>query len=674
MTLRDIRIKKFYDSDEDDLIKDFYNPALSEAVSYKRIAGYFSSSSFMLSALGLTEFIKNKGQMRLLINVAINKDDLTAIQEGLKNPEKVIESIMINDLNSIKDELINNHIKVLSWMVAKNIIEIKVATINEEGNGIFHQKVGIIEDKIGNCISFSGSDNESAYGWMKNIEEFKVFRKWVEEESEFVEGDAYKFEKFWNDKAKRTKVYTLPEAVKNNLIQLAPNSEQELEDIIKYIRNQVKDAKSEKKPRDYQIEAIEAWKENARRGILEMATGTGKTFTSITAIKEQFKYEKSLLCIIACPFQHLVTQWSDELVDQKLDNMKVYGNKNSWKDKLMDKILEMNSGIRKQMVVVTTYDTLSSDTFTQIMRDAKCKIMIVGDEVHSVGSEKRRDGLLETYSLRLGLSATPSRWLDDEGTEIIMDYFGKSVFKFDLDKAIDSKFLTQYLYYPHFIELTDAELKEYKEYGKKIAIAASKNDEGGKKALDLLLIKRKKIITNARNKIPKFIEILDSLNRIEKCLVYCSPNQISEVKDILANKKVMYHRFTSKENIKMREEIKEDFASGKYDALVAMKCLDEGVDIPATETGIILASSGNPKEYIQRRGRLLRRFPGKTKAIIHDIIVVPSFNVKLDKELLDCERKILKNELKRYQEFSESSLNPLYGSKIIIKIQDLYGL
>lgn len=672
MTLKKVKLKKYYDSDEDNLINDFYNPILKETVLYKRIAGYFSSSSFMIASQGLTEFIKNKGRMKLLINVAISKEDYEAIEKGLKKSEEVIEGIISKDIDSINDLLISNHVKVLSWMVAKSIVEVKVAVV-ENINGIFHQKVGILEDETGNRVSFSGSDNESAYGWMHNIEEFKVFRSWIEEENGFIEGDIYKFDKFWENKGFRTRVYNLPDAIKKKLIAIAPTSKEEMEDIRKFIiENTIK--KKKKEPRDYQLEAIKNWKDNGEIGILEMATGTGKTFTSITALKDMINKYKRLLCVVACPYQHLVTQWNEELEEQELLSMKVFGNKHSWTDKLMNLILKQNNGMKDIIIIITTYDTLSSKNFIDIMNKAKCKKMIIGDEVHSVGSEKRRHGLLKDYQLRLGLSATPSRWLDDEGTEIIIEYFGKSVFKFDLDKAITAKFLTPYLYYPHFIELTPDELKEYKEYGRKIAIAASKKSAEGRKALELLLIKRKKIITNAINKIPKFVEILESMDEIERCLVYCSPQQINQVKDILAEHKVIYHRFTSKEDINTREKIKEDFASGKYSALVAMKCLDEGVDIPATESGIILASSGNPKEYIQRRGRLLRRFPGKTKATIHDIIVVPSFNMRLEKELLDIERKILKNEFKRYKEFADSSLNPLYGSKIVIKIEDLYGL
>ena len=675
MNLRNINTKKYYDSDEDDLLRDFYIPALSNSLSYKRIAGYFSSSSFMVAAKGLTNLIRNNGYMKLIINVGLSKSDYDAIIDGLINPEKIINSLLLEDLTNLENEIIKNHLRVLSWMIAKKMVEIKVAiTKKEEISGIFHQKIGLLEDGLGNCISFSGSDNESANGWVYNIEEFKVFRSWVDEEKEFVEADKKKFDKFWNDQGMRTKVYDFPEAIKEKILEILPNNPQEYETVCKFIEDNSKKAKNMRKPRDYQLEAINSWFDNGNKGIFEMATGTGKTFTAITALKRVISSEKGLFCVVVCPYQHLVTQWSEDLDTEELKNICAFGSKNNWQNQLMNEILKLNMGYKDYLISVTTYDTFSSELFKNLVKTCKGEIMLIGDEIHAVGSEKRQDGLLEEYQFRLGLSATPSRWLDDKGTELIMNYFGGTVFSFDLKRAIESGFLTRYSYFPHFIELTPEEMDEYKSYAKKIAIAMSKNQSEKNESLNLLLIKRKKIITNAKNKLLEMKLILNSINRIKNCLIYCSPKQIKDVKEELARRGIIFHRFTSKENVNDRKIIKRKFAIGEYSVLVAMRCLDEGVDIPSTELGIIMASSGNPKEYIQRRGRLLRNFPGKTKAIIHDIIVVPSFNIKLPLELLENERKILKGELSRYQEFAESSLNPLYASKMIIKIQDMYGL
>ncbi len=673
--LRNLKLKKFYDSDEDDILNEFYIPLLSNSISYKRIAGYFSSSSFVVAAKGLTKFIENNGMMKLIINVNLSESDFNAIQEGIENPEHVIEVILTKGLNNLEDELISNHVKVLAWLIAKKRLEIKVAICNfNNSKSVFHQKIGIIEDELGACITFSGSDNESANGWLYNIEEFKVFRSWISEENDFVISDKDKFDKFWNNEGQRTRVYNIPTAIKNRLIKIAPNNDIEYSLVKEYIEKKVNTDKKLRKPRPYQLEAISNWKNNNCKGIFEMATGTGKTYAAILALKEIIHKEKGVLCVIAAPYQHLVTQWSQELKDEGINNIKLFGSKTTWKDKLMNLILKVNMGYKDNVIIVTTYDALSSDLLINSISQCNKRKMIIGDEVHSVGSEKRRKGLSDIYEFRLGLSATPSRWLDDEGTKVILDFFGESVFSFSLDDAIDHNFLTPYLYYPHFIELNNKELEEYKSYGQRIAIAAANKDKTGSDALALLLIKRKKIIVNAKNKFTKFIEILDKIKFVNKALFYCSPQQIKSVKKELTRRGIIFHRFTFRENIKLRDKIKEDFANGKYQALVAMKCLDEGVDIPATELGIILASTGNPKEYIQRRGRLLRRFPGKTKSIIHDIIVVPSFKTKLPKELLELERKILKGELKRYQEFANSSLNPLYASKMIISLEDLYGL
>ena len=463
-------------------------------------------------------------------------------------------------------------------------------------------------------------------------------------------------------------------AVKERILEIGPTNIEEYKLACNYVEENKSLLQKLRKPRDYQVSAITAWFENGGKGIFEMATGTGKSFTAITALKEVIEQQGGLLCVVVCPFQHLVTQWSSDLTSENLTNHTAYGSKNRWKDKLMNDLLKLNMGYIGSLIVVTTYDTFSSDVFKEIINSCKKRCMLIGDEIHSVGSDKRREGLLDLYEFRMGLSATPTRWLDDEGTKVIEDYFGGTVFKFDLTAAIVQGFLTPYFYYPHFIELTKDEMSEYNEYAKKIAIALSKKDSDKSQSIELLLIKRKKIIINAVNKNFELIDILDSVGDIQNCLIYCSPNQLGFVYKELAKRGIIFHRFTSKENINERKQIQDKFISGEYSVLVAMKCLDEGVDIPSTEMGIIMASSGNPKEYIQRRGRLLRKFPGKSKAIIHDIIVLPSMGVKLPSDNLEYERKILKGELSRYRQFAESSLNPLFAMEMIMKIEDSYNI
>jgi superfamily II DNA or RNA helicase len=306
---------------------------------------------------------------------------------------------------------------------------------------------------------------------------------------------------------------------------------------------------------------------------------------------------------------------------------------------------------------------------------------LIADEVHGLGAPERRNGLLENYKYRLGLSATPARWLDDEGTAIIIDYFNNVVFEFSLKRAITEinpdtgmSYLTPYEYHPYFVGLTESELAEYERMTKKIAAQyyKAKSKEERQIAFDLLCIMRQRIVVNAENKLATFKQILDKLgSEVSHCLIYCSPQQISAVQEILSSRNIIQHKFTAHESADERQMLLSTFASGRIQALVAMKCLDEGVDVPVARTAIFLASSGNPKEFIQRRGRILRRAPDKEKAIIYDIIVIPNAN---NQDYSDIERKILTKELKRYEEFASISKN--YGECLVelVKLKDRFNL
>tara|TARA_Y100000310_G_C20506518_1_gene726659 strand:- start:17 stop:1012 length:996 start_codon:yes stop_codon:yes gene_type:complete len=324
-------------------------------------------------------------------------------------------------------------------------------------------------------------------------------------------------------------------------------------------------------------------------------------------------------------------------------------------------------------IIITTYDTFSSEKFIKITDGLDIPILIICDEAHAAGSLKRSRGLKKNYLYRLALTATPKRWLDDLGTDLIYSYFDKTVFEFPLKEAI-GRFLTPYNYFPHLVNLNQNEKNEYKSFGRKIAMLYSKTDFKSKEYLNLLLIKRSKIVINAEEKLDKLDEILNSTEKLENCLIFCSDKQLELVKDKLRVRAIKYRQFTNKENLEERTKIRKDFDEGLCDVLVAIKCLDEGVNIPSIKTAIILASSSNPKEYIQRRGRVLRRDQGKTKAIIHDFIIVPMDNNEINPDSYDVERKILAKELKRYEDFSDSSLNPLHSLGIINEFKQLYNL
>jgi superfamily II DNA or RNA helicase len=671
-------LKPAYDSDEDDVLNDFYIPVLSEAVRYRRLAGFFSSTALAVAARGIYNFILRGGEMELIAGARLSKEDVEAINAGTLEPERVISETVIKDLENIEEEFVKDHVRALAWMVAKKKLNIKIAIpLDEEGRpldeeaietrGIFHQKVGIFLDTNNDIISFSGSMNETAHSWLHNIEEFKVFRSWVKGEELHLESDVRKMRKYWEGRAKNTIVTDVPTAVRERLIRMAPENIEELR-LQRYAKRRIE-------LRDYQMAAVESWFAEGK-GFIEMATGTGKTYTAIACLDKLKQRERRLEVIISVPFVHLVTQWMQDLRDWGLKGLSAHGSADAWTNSLMNEVLDLNNGYVNLLIVITTHDTFSNPKFSNIVVKANAPILLIADEVHGLGSQQRKGGLIDRYEYRLGLSATPRRWLDDEGTGALENYFGRTVFEFSLNHAIAAGHLVPYEYYPHFVEMTDAELSEYKEYSRKLAkqYFAAKDDTSRARVFDLLAILRQRIVVNAKNKISEFVKLLDSLGELEYCLIYCSPNQIEEVQRLLNDRGIIHHKFTARENKEERELLLNRFADGTYKALVAMMCLDEGVNVPPTRMAIFLASSGNPKQFIQRRGRILRPFKDKKKAVIHDIIVVPTISGKIEPELFDMERKILNRELSRLHEFASASTNPADTVNAIHPILKLYRL
>lgn len=707
MSLKELNLKKSYDSDKDNTLEDFYIPILSESIEYRRLAGFFSSTSLAVAAKGMADFIRNGGSMKLIVSAKFQKEDLNAIKEIYKNQEELIEKIIIKDLENLENEFVKDHVRALSWMILNKKLKIKIAIVynNEEmpieANkieqlGIFHQKIGILKDSEGNIISFSGSDNESASGWVSNIEEFKVFCNWNFSEQEYLRADISKFERFWTDSAKRTKVIDIPAAVKNKLIELSPKSIEEL-NLEKWHKLKTKKKVNKIIVWEHQQKAIDNWFSNNKRGIFEMATGTGKTFTALGCLKKILKEEDKLVTIISCPYDHLIKQWIGDLNEFGIDIDYIVADSSNykWKYELTDKIYDILNGISNKIIIFTTHTTFSSNNFINLMRKINVKILLIADEVHGIGSKERKKGLIDIYNFRLGLSATPRRWFDDDGTEKIFDFFEKSVFEFSLKEAITTinpstgkTYLTPYRYKPYFIDLTAEEFLEYEMESIKIAkmYHVSKNKEKKEKLLTLLFEKRQRIIRNAINKLTVFKEILNNIKTIKNCLIYCSPQQINNVQDILNNYKnqnIIQSRFTMETGTTLQKEfgnlsergyLLKNFSDGTIDALVAMNILDEGINIPSAKIAIILASTGNPRQYIQRRGRILRRFSNKDIATIYDIMVIPSLPKDTSTNLIELEKKILKKELIRYKEFADAANNKLECFNKIHEIEEKYHI
>lgn len=464
MSFKDLKLNSTYNSSKNDLVIEFYGPVLSEAVSYDRVTGFFNSKSLALVASGLKGFISNNGKMRLLCGSELQKDDIDAILNSSEIAEKLSDSFL-NDLNNISDEIELNHIKLLAWMVDNDFLDIKIGIVkNNKGyiGGILHEKTGILSDKFGNTIVFSGSNNETNFGWVSggfgNIEKFKVFLSW--EDSKFIVDDLNSFEEYWNNENKFLEVLSIPNAAKEGLIKLAPKN---IDEVMKLPLefNICSNSKDKRKLRDYQEEAISKWCENNKKGIFKMATGTGKTFTALNCISSALNDDLNLITVIACPYAHLTEQWLNDVENNLgIKCYSIYASANTnWKKDFADLVFKLRLGIIKKAIILTTHNTFSMDFFRDKISEINNPLLLVVDEMHKVVSDKFSRGLLECYEYRLGLSATPEVYNNEVGTNFVLSYFGGIIYSFDLDDALNNcdeegkTYLTPYEYLPQRVGL-----------------------------------------------------------------------------------------------------------------------------------------------------------------------------------------------------------------------------
>jgi superfamily II DNA or RNA helicase len=662
-------IKKVYDSDSED-ISQILNLLLGKATKYSRIGSYFTSKSFISLAEGLSEFISKDGKMRLIINYELEKEDYDEIKKSI-DFEKIGEKISI-DLKNLKSEIALNSAKVLGWLLSEKRLEIRVVT--GESDKLMHIKQGIIEDEFGNKVVFTGSANETYSAYEKNIEQVTFFKNWEEGQEEYVDEFLFRFNHFWMNYGTEARTYSIAKAIEGGLIHIRPKSASELKQAIKVISKSHPE-KEVISPRPYQEEAINSWIKNGYNGIIEMPTGCGKTKTALFCYRKIDK-KGPLMTLIFAPTRAICDQWAKEFEDEPCKICKIYDNP-KWKANLKESILDLKLGTNNQLLIIGTYALIgSSHLIEQLKLLGRISKFLIADEVHSTGAEKISGGLIEDYNYRLGLSATPKRWLDEEGTEKVFEYFKGVVFdKITLFDAIyELGALCEYNYHLIHVTLSGEELEKYEMFTKRIIqkMALKKKDPYNKvidSEIQRLAEKRANIIKDCRAKIDVLASIIDKI-KDERSLIFVSPRQRPEVIAIV-KPKIRYHQYTFSEKTDIRAEVLENFKKGTIKCIIAIKCLDEGLDVPWANVGVIMSSSGNPREFIQRRGRLLRKAPSKKYAEIYDFFVTPPRESIESSEMY--KNQIFK-ELSRIAEFSKSAKNELELSKQLKDIKTKLGI
>lgn len=681
---RELDIPAVLDTSTHDLTRDFFVPLLSNAQRYARGVGFFSSGWLRINASGLVQFAQNGGRARWVTSPILDDADWQALQLGeAARDDRILRGALERTIVDLSAALAGATLSAFAWMVADEILTFKLALPrNKLDRGDFHDKFGVFTDKVNNQVSFNGSYNDSIQG-TRNYESIKVFCSWQTAFQPLVQADAERFERLWNNFDPNVRVFKLPEAAREQTLQL--RTEDRPYPQPEWIGKPMRESAGEYRParpavpgavilRDYQLKAIDAWFDHDCRGLLEMATGTGKTITALAASARLFEREGRLAVIIAVPYKHLVDQWSSEARAFGYEPILAYENKLRWLNELNQQIMDFNGGYRRFISAIVTHTTFSSADFQRSIARLNGPALMLADEAHHLGSERGRANYPEHIAFRLALSATPDRWFDDAGTQALREYFGETVFALTLEQAIGVS-LTPYYYFPRLVPLTDEELERYEELSLKIARLMARDDDENEQALKMLLFRRAELLNKAENKLDVLADLVDKQDYIEHTLFYCAPGQLEAALRLLAyDKGLRAMRFTDKEDTKTRQRLLKSFADGDLQALVAMKCLDEGVDVPGTRTAYILASSGNPREFIQRRGRILRKAPGKDFATIHDLVAVPPAAAGQGSSSFEAERSIMRRELQRFKEFANPALNKQRALDVVWDIAKQYGL
>lgn len=719
MSFQELDIKKEYRSLLDSVAKDFYIPLLIQAVKYQRAVGFFSSSCLVEISKGISELAKNGGKIQLVASPYLSDEDIEAIKSGYAMRDQVVKEAIRREMTEGKTPFEKARLNLLANLISDNILDIKIAfTEDSDRMGMYHEKMGIITDAEGNRVAFAGSMNESAAAMTLNYETIDVYCSWKGEVDRVIAKENA-FASIWNDTEPNIKIIDFPE-LKQEIIdkykyavpdfeidkkEYAPDIDTVLHTDLGVYTEYGPKFPEWFKLHDYQDEAITEWQKRNYRGIFDMATGTGKTYTGLGALTTLSKnLGHKLAAIIVCPYQHLVEQWVEDILKFNIDPIIGYSDSSQkdWQKRLKNAIRDQKLKVRGRefFCFICTNATFSSDYVQAQLAKIKSDTLLMVDEAHNFGAPYLSCLLYDNYKYRLALSATLDRHNDEEGTAKLYDFFGEKCIEYTLDRAIEEKKLTKYKYYPIVVTLTEEELEAYDNLSYEIGKCIMK-DKNGKIKLsskgEKLALKRSRIIAGAKNKLTMLEEVIQPYIHDKHILVYCGATkgleqnqdrsdvdsedirQIDAVTDLLGNKLGMeVSQFTSKESVEEREVLKREFSAGDtLKVLIAIKCLDEGVNIPKIKTAFILASTTNPKEYIQRRGRVLRLAEGKEYAEIYDFITLP-YDTESVTSLTEAQVKrnftLVKNELRRAEEFSRIAVNMVESASLIDEIKDAYGI
>ena len=707
---------------------EFYLDVLKESTSFDLMLGYFSSAAINVLSLGFAKFISSGGKIRMIVNDVLSEQDrevISRVEEGYLY-QIPFDINNFAELQARLDDYDRHFFQCLGYLIQNDRIKIKI--IRPSGKkGISHYKCGVFTDGLDN-VGFSGSCNFTPYGLLQNLERLDVFLSWENGRSNtWIRSQTEDFNEIFSGKASHVE-YLNAEQVKiaiathfgntdidellvqeQNLIEAKKEltENKRLKKVFERAKKQIQIALDEPRfpyisgPRPYQIEAFGKWVDNGRQGIFAMATGTGKTLTSLNCLLQDYKLKTTYRAVILVPTIALVEQWKSECLSFNYRNIITVSSKEDWNTD----ISFFNTAAKvydASFIIIVTYASFIKSKFQSHFALLPADTLLIADEVHNIGSPGVSE-LLGSIHLqkRIGLSATPNRKYDDVGNTTIENFFNDRppyVYSYSMKKALESGWLCNYTYIPHVVHLTDVELDEYISISKQLLKFLDPITKGYKKCkeVEFLLLARKRIIHKAHNKKNVFAKILrdefQKRKNLKYTLVYVpegvEPNydevdvgietdeqDISLIDEYTkavsqTDYSVMVKQYTA--NTQNRSAVIRGFEQGNIHVLTSMKCLDEGVDVPRSELAIFCASTGNPRQFIQRRGRVLRLHKDKTHAVIHDLVVVPI--IKDDDATYEMERNLVRKEIERVVDFSELSLNSMDTYNSLRPILEYYNL
>ena len=691
-------VKPIYEIPEDDLVGQVLNPAMQMSEEVRVAAGFFSSQCLAQLAPGLASFInEGNGPLKLLASPEISEEDQAAIRKGVRNPQTVLDETLTKLFNqaSISESAIEQHtVEALAYLIASQRLQLRIVLMSR---GMYHKKLWLFSSGA-EWLAVHGSSNATKRGLLVNGEQMSVDLAWQDgpRAEQRVQMLLQQWEETWENR--RKSALTVPADQALNLLRShAGKDPPTVEDFWKAWQQDYEAGLEPPLPPRYEIPPLRkqltiprqlVWREGRfahqgqavdallanEGGIIAIATGGGKTQTALITSAELQNQKRNHLCIIVVvPSKPLIRQWSSAVREFGIHPVAFIGKGSQKRAQELEGLTFAFSTTtpRTEVIVMSTQlfckqESAERQWIENLPRHVNT--LLIADEVHNLGSPGFIEHPANRFDVRLGLSATPVRQYDPDGTHRLFDYFGgPPVFEFSVADAIRQGCLVPYQYHLHPIQLSLEEMSYYDELTTQLASSGFHvNDEGqtvgftGK--VKKLLLQRRALVEQADAKLDSLARQLREVrpNTIARTLIYTSakatvmgkPKQINEVNGLLQQLHISFHEYTAAETgTSQTNDILDQFGAGHYQVLTAMKVLDEGVDIPQTETAFLLASSTVEREWVQRRGRILRATPGKSPAQLHDFLVTPPDGT------YQTGNSLIKSELRRASAFAEMAEN-----------------